>query len=364
MSRLCPGGAILIAALVGFDFGSPVNAAPPSWSRPIGTTFAVGAKPNAAISAASPHVPADGWVPRSECFPIERLSPEQRNEAEALLLKLLDGEGLYTVVTGLKPVSSGFWVGRFRVDQPDLTELERIRTILNAFRCGEVLMADVRVFQRVYEGQRSAEAYVAHRPALAAKIIEYPDFFKPRGVTANSSPVEVMTLIELAEEPDRWRGQGYVYGYPREAVEFFVAAGLADRQAGRGSLTPRRFVSIPTFAAETGRFVYAVDVNAPETDEDRRLRTEATLILADYRRRRALLSPTDRTEDRASLPTARLGVVELLRDWFDDGWGRCHPDHARRNLGRPPRRLDAAPSVKTWAWSGSFVAPIAPSPQR
>ena len=364
---------VLVATLVGLV--EPIHAARPqppgSWTS--STTSPVQTLPGVVIPATragtsssfvprSAPVAAKGWVPRSECFPVEQLSPELRNEAEALLLNLLDGEGLYTVVTGLKPISGGFWFGRFEVENPDLTALERTRTLLSVFRCGDVFMADVRVFQRAVDGQRSAEAYIAHRPALAAKIAEFPDFFKPRGVTGNSSPAEVMTLIEIAEEPDRWRGQGYVYGYPREAVEFFVKAGIADRQAGPGALTPRRFVSIPTFASDTGRFVYAVDPNAPETKEDRRLKAAAAPILAEYRRRRALLPQTSVTPD--SVPATPLGVVELVRDWFDDGWGRCHPDHAHRNLGRPLRWVERSTTTNASARTEFLVAPITPSLQR
>ena len=47
-------------------------------------------------------------VTRLECFPIERMAPELRAKAEALLLETMDSSALYTIVGGLKPMTSNF----------------------------------------------------------------------------------------------------------------------------------------------------------------------------------------------------------------------------------------------------------------
>src|SRR5687768_1230590 len=45
---------------------------------------------------------------RRKCFPFENLTPAERKKAEDMLLAALDAEALYTIVGGMKPMSSGF----------------------------------------------------------------------------------------------------------------------------------------------------------------------------------------------------------------------------------------------------------------
>jgi hypothetical protein len=81
---------------------------------------------------------------RCECFLAERLPADLRAKSEALLLKALDSEALYTIVGGLKPMSSGFASFKFSVEKPDLAQIEETRRLLSVWRCGDRLYADVR----------------------------------------------------------------------------------------------------------------------------------------------------------------------------------------------------------------------------
>lgn len=85
----------------------------------------------------------------SECFPIERLPAALRPRAEEVLLKLLDSEGLYTVVGGMKPMSSGFVSLYFATDKPDTAKLDELRQVLQALHCGPSLRCDLLVFHTV-----------------------------------------------------------------------------------------------------------------------------------------------------------------------------------------------------------------------
>lgn len=84
---------------------------------------------------------ASDFVARQDCFPFERLSPVEREKAEALLLKALDSEALYTIIGNLKPMSSGFGEMRFPVKKMDLPQLAERRRILATWRCGDNLTA-------------------------------------------------------------------------------------------------------------------------------------------------------------------------------------------------------------------------------
>ncbi|MCI0561613.1 MAG: hypothetical protein MN733_24250, partial [Nitrososphaera sp.] len=90
-------------------------------------------------------------VPRCECFPTERLPANLRAKSEALLLKALDSEALYTIIGGLKPMSSGFASFKFSVERPDLAQIEETRRLLSVWRCGDNLYADVQHFAAIYD---------------------------------------------------------------------------------------------------------------------------------------------------------------------------------------------------------------------
>ncbi len=261
--------------------------------------------------------PAAG-AQRCECFPTERLPADLRAKSEALLLKALDSEALYTIIGGLKPMSSGFASFKFSVEKPDLAQIEATRRLLSAWRCGDELYADVKHFAATYNDEKTkekilfAEAIVFNRPALAGKIGQYPDFFAPYGITANAHPMEVLMTIEHSQQSHRWRGLGYLFGFPLYAVDFFVAAGKEEQRTGK--FVERDFYSIPTFVAAERRFVWAVHKGHDEGDEDRAIKSRAALILAEYQKRRTRY-----------VGPGKAGVVKMLRDWLNDGRNRCSP---------------------------------------
>ncbi len=264
-------------------------------------------------------------VPRAECFPIERLAPALRPKAEEMLLKMLDSEALYTVVGGLKPMSSRFATYLIPVKTPDTATLEEARQILAVFRCGDAFHADILPFHRLQNDRRYLEAVIFYRPALERMIEGYHSFFAPYGITPRTHPMVVALAIEHDPDTSRNRGLGYLYGYPKYAVDFFVES--ADKQKETKTLVPRDFINIPTFSHATNRFTYAVPKGHRENEDDRRLRAQAARILSAYRERRARY-----------IGENKPGVVALLRDWFDDGTGFCAPENARF--------YDAAPAAR------------------
>lgn len=239
------------------------------------------------------------------CFPFETLPPELRAKSEEMLLKALDTEALYTIVGGLKPMSSGFASFKFNVANPDLTGIEQARRMLSVWRCGDEIYADIHHFARIYEGVRHAEGVIFHRSALAATIERHTGFFAPYGLTASAHPIEVLMAIEYSAQGPRWRGQGYMFGFPDAAVDFFVAAG--EQQEITGRMVERDFISIPTYSSPTNRFVWAVPKGYVENESDRRLRAEAEAILSEYRTRRTRY-----------IGPGKKGVARMLRDWFED----------------------------------------------
>ncbi|MAB28694.1 MAG: hypothetical protein CMJ53_05370, partial [Planctomycetaceae bacterium] len=116
---------------------------------------------------------------------------------------------------------------------------------------------------------------------------------------------------------DRWRGYGHLYGYPDEAVDFFVEAGLAADDGGEmGPGKDREFMQIPTHVAQTGRFTYAVPLDHVPTTVDRALADRAGRILAAYEERRLEMDDADDMIElllRLNERFERLSIIERTR---------------------------------------------------
>ncbi|HBE70047.1 MAG TPA: hypothetical protein DDW52_18020 [Planctomycetaceae bacterium] len=270
-------------------------------------------------AAASPsgitrHIDA---VPRAECFPIESLPEDLQTLSRELLLEALDSEALYTFVGGIKPISEGFWSEYFQVSPPDITQLGRARRAMEAWRCGRSYDAGVLVFENLRAGQRYGSAWIVDRESLKRKIAEESAYFGRLGISDATSPEVVLLSVERAKQAaERWRGFGLVFGYPKNAIDFFVRAG--EHQSNTGEFVRRDFRSYPTHSSSSYNFVYAVPRFSEETDAERELRRRVDSILNVYTAHR----------DRYIKDEDPRRVVELVRDWFDDGNGWCHSDHA------------------------------------
>jgi len=196
-----------------------------------------------------------------------------------------------------------------------LEKIDLTRKILEKWRCGDEIFADVEHFAREFDGKRFLDAVVFSRPKLRRMLGEKTDFFSRWGITENSHPLAVLYAVEYEKTTARNAGYGYLFGYPDNAVRFFVEAANEEDLTGR--FVERGFVSIPTFARETNAFVYAVPKNYTEMETDKILRARAERILSAYKKRRA-----------EYIGAGKKGVVEMLRDWFCDNQ-KCSPENAR-----------------------------------
>lgn len=251
---------------------------------------------------------------RASCFPFETLPPALKTRAETLLLRALDGEALYSIAADIKPMSSGVASARVSVKAPDLTEVEELRRILRTWTCGDELSAHLHHFANVYNDARPLEVMVINRRAFGRTLDVSAAFFGPYGLSASSDPMEAILAVEYDRSPARFRGYGLLFGYPAHAVDFFVDA--ARSQAETGSFVERDFISLPTVLGK-GHFVYAVPKGHMEVEADRALRARVGPVFADYQARRARHIRGDSAE----------GVLDLIREWFDDGSGLVRPSN-------------------------------------
>ncbi len=259
---------------------------------------------------------ADRTPAAASCFPVEDLPPDEQAQAEELFTKILDSEALYTVAGGVKPASSGFVRFVLDADAPALDPVDRARRLLERFRCADSVLATVHHFRKIYghpktgRRERHYEGIVIAVEPLRRLVRAHEAEFASLGVSPHSHPVEVLMAVEHADELQRWRGYGRIFGFPPAAVNFFVRAG--EHQQRTGEFVKRRFVSLPTFARAERGVVYAVAENAAETPEDVRLRQSVEAALLEYRERR-----------ERYIGPGKPGAARLLRDWFCPDGGSC-----------------------------------------
>jgi hypothetical protein len=282
-------------------------------------------------------------VPRLDCFPFERLPTPARELAETMLLEAMDREALFTLIGGLKPMSSALLTEerRFSLDTsaPQIGEIETFQQIAATWRCadevwaglaplpaiinrsGTGLSTDVDELGRLV-GVRTVYGNVMLLPAVRTVLTERRSLFAYHGITRLSDPAEMVTRIGLLDSLDRELMFGYLYGYPSHAVEFYSRLLHQARQSGQGVRPGQAVnVNIPTFAPVNGtlsQFRYRVAPGHKEVEDDRRLRARAGWILREYTARRANY-----------VGEGKPGILALLRDWYDDGKGLCAPSNVR-----------------------------------
>ena len=201
--------------------------------------------------------------------------------ADLLAQRLLDSEALYTVTDGLKPLSDGFWQTQFSDEKTSTPELDTARELLKKLPLGPNCEAGVHVFVTSFNRKKSATAFVVHRPSLQALVTRRADVFAPIGITANTTPQDVMDKIDRAPRSARWRAFGLAFGYPEYAIEFFVKAG--EDQDATKKFVERDFLRLPTFGTDDGRFVYAVPKGHTRLVEDDFLRDRTQDIFVRYK---------------------------------------------------------------------------------
>jgi len=230
--------------------------------------------------------------------------------ADSLLADALDHEAIYTLLDTLKPVSSVRSVRMpFSEMANDLTGIysTRLDTVMLFQRlCRELSNSQIRFmtvpFREVYNNEKIIEIYAVNLYKLSRKIKEYPLFFTPLGISPETDPVQVITIIENANKYQRWRGYGYLFGYPAYAVNFFVEAGKS--QDSTGHFVERDFFQIPVYAGTQGYFTYAIPKGHQPDQLDSSIYYKAEQTLKNYRKIR----------DKYSSSQA-YSAVALWNDW-------------------------------------------------
>ncbi|MBL7977417.1 MAG: hypothetical protein JNN12_03685 [Bacteroidetes Order II. Incertae sedis bacterium] len=223
--------------------------------------------------------------PAETCNDFSGWLPSEQKVAQHILLHGLDHEALYTLAADLKPMSTiddfSFHTDSLQAAIPQLTLWANIGAKLSCNGKKVVLVP----FKNEFDGRKYVELLALDVNRVQKEIRRHPLFWAKLGIT-EATPVELIPLlVESAAKYDRWRGFGYLFGYPDYAVDFFVQAG--QEQDSTKQFVKRDFFQIPVFAAEKGHFTYAMPKgHTPALDDSTRY-VAAQKILARYRLLRA-----------------------------------------------------------------------------
>lgn len=214
--------------------------------------------------------------------------------ADSMLAYALDHEGLYSLLDTIKPISSvkffSYSIAKYSIHSAvdhniatNMVALDSIsiyQRICNQFSNDKVKLVMI-PFEQPYDGRRNMEIYAVNIQKFKSKIREYASFFGQFGITPDSDPAQVITIIEYENKYDRWRGYGYLFGYPSYAVDFFVTAG--QQQDSSDQFVERDFFQIPVHAGEQGYFTYAIPKNFRPGVVDSTLYNNAMIVLRRYK---------------------------------------------------------------------------------
>ncbi|RPD44333.1 hypothetical protein DNI29_21750 [Hymenobacter sediminis] len=228
------------------------------------------------------------------------LSAADERLADSLLTLALDNEALYTLLGDLKPMSSvtTLYLPVARPDsvpatrhrafdatqqQAALARLARYQRAVDALHFPDLSFV-LLPFRMADHGKRAMQINVYRHSGVRKMIAANQEFFGQWGFAPEVAPSVLLATIEYEERPLRYRAYGYLFGYPRAAVDFFVMAG-EQQQPGKG-IVPRRFFQIPVHSAREGHFVYALPKDQSPSDADSALYHRAVPVLERYRQLR------------------------------------------------------------------------------
>ena len=213
---------------------------------------------------------------------------------DSILQQGLDNEALYTLLSDMKPISSLRSVTICMDDLHSSKEMDSTRMMpyVSVERLEEIQRAansinlpDLKIVAIPYRdsgyGRRSVAFSIVRISALDRLLEEKSDFFGRLGLVPGADPSTVVNTIEYSDKFDRWRGYGYLFGYPDYAVDFYVNS-EAERER-TGKFVERDFFRMYTYDG-VGNFVYAYPKgDTPTAEVDSVIYYKAARILESYK---------------------------------------------------------------------------------
>ncbi|WP_442591978.1 hypothetical protein ACSBL2_12195 [Pedobacter sp. AW31-3R] len=235
------------------------------------------------------------------------LSAEDKKVADTLLLRILDNEGLFTVISGLKPISSvanpSFKIGRkdtldagkrniTDTASRDYKKLVQYRRIVDVLQFGDLKLV-MTPFKMAEKGQRIMQINVYRQQLVDSLLSANTQFYGQFGFVPGTDGQLLINTTEYENKYDRFRSYGYLFGYPEHAVTFFAEASISNDRDGK--FVKRDFYHIPVYSAAQGHFVYALPKDTQPGKTDALIHDRAAFALDYYKKIRPTYTRKDGT---------------------------------------------------------------------
>jgi hypothetical protein len=252
------------------------------------------------------HSPRNGFFYR-----VDRLNEQDRRWANALLEDALDHEGLYTLLAEIKPISTiqiyslaiGTTDTLLSMSSISVAELVRFQRILDILNQNPHFQFVLNPFKQTHQGRRFLQLTIVNRRALDQLLNQHKHFWRQWGFVPGSEAGVIITTVEFEEKFDRYRAYGYLFGYPKHAVDFYVDA--ARQFDATGIEIPKKQFDIPTYSEQAGRFAYDIPIEYQPTQIDWQLYNRSMQILDQYREVRKRFTRDDQVQ-----------ALDLIESWY------------------------------------------------
>ena len=224
----------------------------------------------------------------------KQLTSTEKALADSMLAYALDHEALYTLLDTLKPISSvkflNYPLANYAGQEGDdsvVSDVDLLQPIESYQKICSLLSNKkfqfvVSPFQRIDSINRNIEIYIVHKTSFSKKIKEYQSFFGQWGFTSSVNPATVLSVIEYENKYNRYRGYGYLFGYPKHAVDFFTEAAIIEDSTNQ--FVKRNFFAIPVYASNSGYFTYALPKDYITSNTDSAIYKTGMTTLEKYKK--------------------------------------------------------------------------------
>ncbi|WP_256003419.1 hypothetical protein [Pedobacter deserti] len=253
-----------------------------------------------------PHA-ANGRSPQGKGY--EELSAADQALADTLIKKVLDNEGLFTVIGRLKPISSAGDI-RFSVRDTltsDRQKLLQYQRVLNTLQFGDLAFV-MTPFRLHEDGERLLQINVYRQSLVDSMVRANAPFYREMGYVAGADARLLINTTEYENKLIRFRSYGNLFGYPPRAVNFFVEAEQSKEKTG--DFVARDFYQIPVHSNQKGRFVYALPKGSQPSARDEQIKARAAYWLSRYQLYRKKYEKSDQRLDAYRLLKHLLREVE------------------------------------------------------
>ncbi len=259
----------------------------------------------------------------------EQAAPDERALLiDSILQTGLDREAVYTLLGRIKPMSS-LKLYRMPLANTDsakrsspeivdrakkgryLDRLSHVQKAINAIRLPDLAFVFI-PYRAHQDSNRTIQLSVVRVSLLDSLLKAKESFFGQYGLVPGADPATVVSTIENAGIYERYRGYGYLFGYPDYAVDFFVEASHTRRDIQKP--TPRNFFNIPTHQSKEGYFVYAYPKDyEPSREVDSLLYHRSMQVLERYEKLRDRYLNADSTVRAYRLLLDAVAAEEHLK---------------------------------------------------